>query len=307
MPAREFAKVAPQFWNGETGRLIRELGRDCQVLALYTVTCPGASAIGIYYLPIPIVSHETGISPQEALKGLQRLSEVGFCAYDAPSEWVFIRNMAKFQIGQELKAADNRHKWLCRELESVRKSPFFNDFLTMYRDCFHLNELSLSEGGSEPHRSKETETETETETEKKRARARARSADDLRIRTNAIDIWFDQEFLPQYPEDHHDQLKTARAFLRKHKPDAAERARILATLELWKASPEWLKDGGKWIKGVGNFFSDGLHQRKPAGIEAGPHYETATQIAARENGAAPAPSDPQAAARFHKILDGVMQ
>lgn len=125
-------------------------------------------------------------------------------------------------------------------------------------------------------------------------------------KNGAIDTWFDQEFLAAYPEHHHDQLKTARAYLRKHKPDTAERARILATLELWKASPDWLKDGGKWIKGIGNFFSDGMHLRKPAGVEAGPRYERPSEIMARENGVAADPPDPEAAAKFSKILEGVI-
>jgi hypothetical protein len=49
---RDYAKVAPTFWNGETGKKIRELGRDAQVVALYLITCPSSNWIGLYYLPL---------------------------------------------------------------------------------------------------------------------------------------------------------------------------------------------------------------------------------------------------------------
>ena len=158
---RDFAKIAPQLWTGSTGRAIRRLGRDCQVVAFYLMTCPTANALGLYYLPIATLSYETGISAQGALKALQSLSQVGFSAYDAPSEWVFVFNMARFQIGERLEAKDNRVKWIKRSLETLRKAPFFNEFLNRYRDAFQLDDISPSEAPSEDHRSSETETEKE--------------------------------------------------------------------------------------------------------------------------------------------------
>lgn len=162
---RDFAKVAPQFWIGKTAKEIRRFGRDCQVVAMYLITCPSASALGLYYLPIPTLSHETGIPAQGALKALQRLSEAGFCHYDPAAEWVFVPKMARFQIGGRLELKDNRVKWIRRELEAFGKSPFLNDFLKLYRDDFHLQDVSPSEVPSEAPRSQETETETEKETE----------------------------------------------------------------------------------------------------------------------------------------------
>src|SRR5437899_9218726 len=74
---REYAKVAPQFWTGETGKRIRALGRDAQVVALYLVSSPSSTMLGFYYLPIPTLCHEIGISRQGALKALRSLSEAG--------------------------------------------------------------------------------------------------------------------------------------------------------------------------------------------------------------------------------------
>lgn len=83
---RDFAKVAPSFWIGDTGRMLRKLGAEVQVAAFYLITAPGANMTGIYYLPMPTFCHETGPSPEGASKALRSLSEGGFAHYDPHSE-----------------------------------------------------------------------------------------------------------------------------------------------------------------------------------------------------------------------------
>ena len=97
---REYAKVAPQFWTGTTGKRLRGMGRDVQVVALYLVTCPSANMLGLYYLPLPTLCHEIGMKPEGALKALRRVSEGGFATYDTASEHVWVKEMARFQIGE---------------------------------------------------------------------------------------------------------------------------------------------------------------------------------------------------------------
>ena len=70
---RDHAIVSPHFWTGETGRQLRK-DADAQRIALYLMTCPSANMIGLYYIPIPLISHEVGISLQGASKGLARSS-----------------------------------------------------------------------------------------------------------------------------------------------------------------------------------------------------------------------------------------
>jgi hypothetical protein len=83
---RDYGKIAPQFWNGPTGRKIRRLGIECQVVALYLVTAPTSNALGLYYLPLPILCHEVaGLTLEGASKALQSLSDIGFAHYDAKS------------------------------------------------------------------------------------------------------------------------------------------------------------------------------------------------------------------------------
>lgn len=135
---RDYAKVSPAFWTGDTGRLIRAAGRDAQVTAFYLLTCPSANMIGLYYLPLPTLCHETGLTSKGALKALQRVSEADFGLFDPPSEQVFVREMAHHQIGPSLAPADNRVKGVIKEWQAMHKSPFYLDFWHRYRDAYHL-------------------------------------------------------------------------------------------------------------------------------------------------------------------------
>jgi hypothetical protein len=102
---RDYAKVAPQFWTGETGKKIRAAGAETVVVALYLMTCPHANMIGLYYLPKMYIAHETGLGMEGASKGLTRAIEAGFCSYDEASEHVFVHAMARFQIADKLRNA----------------------------------------------------------------------------------------------------------------------------------------------------------------------------------------------------------
>ncbi len=66
---RDYSKISPQFWTGRTGRLLREAGPDVQHLAIYLISCPASNLIGLYYLPLVTMSHETGL-PLEPLVDL---------------------------------------------------------------------------------------------------------------------------------------------------------------------------------------------------------------------------------------------
>jgi uncharacterized phage protein (TIGR02220 family) len=160
---REYAKVSGRFWSGETGKLLRAAGRDAQTIALYLITCPSSNMLGMYYLPLPTLCHEVGISKEGASKALRRVSEASFAFYDASSEYVWVPEMARWQIGTALDPKDKRVTGIKRDLETLRKSPFFNEFLKRYREPFHLQDVisdgSPFEAPSMPHRSQEQEQE----------------------------------------------------------------------------------------------------------------------------------------------------
>jgi len=96
---RDYAKIAPQFWIGPTGKKIRKLGSQAQVVAMYLMSSPHATMIGLYHLPIAYISADTGSPFEGACKAVKSLIEVGFCGYDEEAEVVWVYEMARFQIG----------------------------------------------------------------------------------------------------------------------------------------------------------------------------------------------------------------
>lgn len=163
---RDYGKVSPQFWIGETGKLLRG-NPDAQVLALYLMTNPHATMTGVFHCPIIYMAHETGLSMEGASKGLARLSEVGFCEYDEASESVFVVNMAAYQIDDCLKPDDKRVLGLRKEVAKMLPARFQYRFVEVYGIRFHLAEqgknTSHLEAPSKPLPSQEQEQEQEQE------------------------------------------------------------------------------------------------------------------------------------------------
>lgn len=168
---RDYAKVLPQFWIGFTGRQIKALGKEVRLLALYLLTSPHASMIGIYYLPISLITHETDIPFEAASKGLRSLSEIGFCSYDEAMEYVWIHEMANYQIGGQLKQTDNRIKSINDIYQKLPNLSFLPKFFEKYKDQYGLENAHEKgtpfEGASKPLRSQEQEQEQEQEQKRK--------------------------------------------------------------------------------------------------------------------------------------------
>ena len=104
---KSYSKISSRFWTGATGRQLRKCPQ-AQIVAMYLCTAPMANMIGVYYLPLSYISADTGLTTEDAMEGLRRVSEAGFCTYDAQTEYVFVHEMASWQIGESLKESDNR-------------------------------------------------------------------------------------------------------------------------------------------------------------------------------------------------------
>lgn len=136
---RDYATVAPQFWLGNTGRELRKKGAEAQVVSFYLMTSPHANMLGLYYLPILYIAHETGLGLEGASKGLNRSIEAGFCSYDEDTEMVWVHEMAAYQVGKALKPGDNRCAGVRSEYASLTENRFLSSFYERYKNDFHLN------------------------------------------------------------------------------------------------------------------------------------------------------------------------
>lgn len=234
--ARDFAKVRSRFWTGETGKKIRALGPDARVIATYLLTCASSNMIGLYYLPISLLSHETGRGIKGALEDLRSLESVGFAYYDSTEEVVFVPNMAAEQIEAELQAGDKRCAGVARELKEYEKSRFFAAFVARYKGAFHLPDSmgdgSPLQGPCEPLRSQEQEQENDQEKENEheqeiaaRAAARAKGKKSHDATEGFLKFW------SAYPR------KVAKGLAIKAWPGDEFTDRILAALS-WQV-PTW--------------------------------------------------------------------
>ncbi|HCP1377309.1 DNA-binding protein [Escherichia coli] len=171
---RDYAKVSPRFWLGDTGRALRKAGAEAQVVAFYLMTSPHANMLGLYYLPVLYLAHETGLGLEGAQKGLQRAFEIGFCSYDHDSEVVWVHEMAAWQVGGALKPSDNRCSGVRNEYASLPENAFLSAFYDRYKTDFHLsvrrdnsrNSGGGVEGASKGLRSQKKEQEKEQDQDK---------------------------------------------------------------------------------------------------------------------------------------------
>lgn len=216
---RDYSKISGQFWTGSTGKGLRG-DMQTQIVALYLMSSHHANMIGIYHLPILYIAHETGSPLEGATEGLRRLCEGGFCTYDEASEMVWVHEMAKFQIGDELKAGDNRIKDVQKQYARLPEGLIRQGFYEKYKTAFHLEkEKPLASPLEAP-----TKPEAGTGTE---------------AGVNRF-----AEFWSAYPK------KKAKAEARKAWDKAkinGEFDSLLTALELQKQTTDWKKNGGEFI------------------------------------------------------------
>lgn len=135
---RDYAKVAPQFWTGKTGKALKAAGHEAVIVGMYLMTSPHANMIGVYHCPIAYIAIDTGLSIEGATKGLQWAIEADFCTFEADTEYVFVHAFAEYQIGAELDPKDLRCKGVARELEKIPKGQCWQGFRARYAVPFNL-------------------------------------------------------------------------------------------------------------------------------------------------------------------------
>lgn len=167
---RDYAKVSPHFWTGSTGKQLRQCP-EAVVVSMYLMTCPHANMLGLYYMPLLYVAHETGLGMEGASKGLQWACNAGFCSYDESTEMVWVHEMARFQIADKLKDTDKRSIGVQNEYNSLPSNPYLVSFYDKYSLAFCMtvkreNTAKNSipkETPSKPLASQEQEQEQEQE------------------------------------------------------------------------------------------------------------------------------------------------
>lgn len=137
----DYSRVTASFWTGRTGRAIRKHGPEAQVVALYLLTCHTRCALGIFYVPVDTIAHETGMDEVAVSSALASLTAVGFLEYDQGEETVWIPEMAGYQIAESLSPTDNRVKWVRATASSLRRSPFYQKLLDRWGQLLSFSDI----------------------------------------------------------------------------------------------------------------------------------------------------------------------
>jgi hypothetical protein len=173
---RDYAKVEPKMWHGQTMKALRKCPEGV-IVGMYLMTSPQSNMLGLFSQPVLYMAHETGLGIEGAMKGLQHCIAVGFCSFDEESEFVWVHEMARYQIAHELKASDLRCKGIQKDYDSLPDNPFLAPFFDRYAQAFHLTSRRGIKGACEaptkPLRSQEQEQEQEKEQEKGERRSQA--------------------------------------------------------------------------------------------------------------------------------------
>jgi hypothetical protein len=143
---RDYSRISPAFWIKGSGRRLRG-DPHAQLVALYLSTCPHASMVGIFYLALPTIAHETGLQLGEVERCLKRCAEAKFAWYDAEAEIVWVPNMARFQIGETIAPKDAAKRMgVINALQPFRKHEFYNHFVEIYDAPFGLGLVGATRG-----------------------------------------------------------------------------------------------------------------------------------------------------------------
>ena len=135
---REYAVILPAFWTGPTGKQITALGKEARILAAYLLTGPYANMIGIYYEPIPMIVHHTGINQRGIEGAMKALVSIDFLSYDYEREIVWVHEMVRYQVGEELSDGDKRVSGIKKRLKVLGKHPYVKEFVAKYKEVYHL-------------------------------------------------------------------------------------------------------------------------------------------------------------------------
>ena len=266
---REYGIISPKFWIGKTGRKLRA-HPYAQRVALYLMTAPNADMTGVYYCPLSSILNDVGSPSNVPLKPLESpfeapcegyknpfegvraalsvLEELGFCVYDVENEYVFVVEMARWQVAESLKATDNRVKGIKKYVESMPDG-LRQRFINRYNDVFSLGmQVSPLEAPCKPLRSQEQEQEQEKEVVCASAPSVEVASETAKTKkSKAITHAFDLETLP---EDWAAYCKDVRPDLDPAKVFAAFKAywtlgKGKGTL---RADKSWFQSWANWLK-----------------------------------------------------------
>jgi hypothetical protein len=116
--------VGSEFWNDPK---IRGLDSGGKLVAIYCLTTELGHVSGLFYLPLQLVSYETGLSLQKVRNRIRELEKIDFIRFDPQREIAWILNYLRRQLPSDsIVVAANK------QLQSLHNSPLVGEFVKYY-------------------------------------------------------------------------------------------------------------------------------------------------------------------------------
>ncbi len=146
------------------------------------MSCPASEMSGVFYMPKYLIEGELGIPHDELENAIRILEEADFCRfYD--DEYVFVFNMARYQIADALSPDDNRWKSLMRDIEEMPDN-IRREFIIRYNDDFNLG-YQIIRKAAEPTAPVQTATQAENKQGEDKPLTTCQSTEDKGLRATS--------------------------------------------------------------------------------------------------------------------------
>jgi hypothetical protein len=160
---RPYSQISPRWWTGDTGRQIarRSLsecdstytaGLEVRVLGDWLMTGSMHNQYGLYYAPLVLIQAETGLRPSRVAAALETLAALEFASYDELTSFVWVREMAAWQLPLPLEREgrngkpDHRIEAARRWYRGEQPNPFLGEFFDRYGEPLWLLERREMKG-----------------------------------------------------------------------------------------------------------------------------------------------------------------
>jgi hypothetical protein len=138
--------LSSQFWIGETGKALHG-HLEAQLTAAYLATSPHSYAYGLYYITERMIGDEIGLTVEQVRTALELLDGLDYARYDPHSQYVWVVNMAHYQLALPLHDGDNKIIAVNNWYRRLPRNPFLGPFYDRYAaDC----QLQDRRGGGGP-------------------------------------------------------------------------------------------------------------------------------------------------------------
>jgi hypothetical protein len=259
--------------------IVREIGD-------YLMSAPSANVEGLYYLPLTTIANDTGRQAAQVDTALEVLHQMAFAYYDPINEFVWVREMAKEQLGLPLKTADWQVRAVTRWYTSCQGNLFLAAWHDRYADdcrltCPRRVWLPAGHGAALAANLFEAQDEASPPEAPSKGQCTSESTctslvlvPDEPVRERPSEAF--NRFWSLWPANRHIGKKQAYVEWKKLKVDAALESKILAAVEAQRRSHQWIKEAGRYIPHPHRWLRD----RRFEDTVEGPDFGESTVAAA---------------------------